>query len=466
MSEQLEIKDKSSKYEIDMTQGPILKKMLRFAIPVMFSGLLQLLFNATDIIVVGRFAGDESLAAVGASGSAVHLVITLLVGLSAGVNVTVARAYGSGNEKDIHDAVHTSISLAIIGGVIMAIIGLCVSRTLLEMMGTPDEILPLAKQYMDILFIGAPIMALYNFGSGIFRARGDTRRPLYYLMIAGVLNVGLNLFFVIVFKMAVAGVALATVLSQIVSMSLIMGTLMRERGPFRLELRKLRLHKSKVKPILVVGVPTGIQGMLFSVSNMVIQSAINSFGKIVMAGSSASASIEGFTFVGMDSCTQSAMTFTSQNMGAGKVERIPKVFKTAIGMVTAIGATMGVLSYTFGRELLGIYTENPEVVEQGMIRLLFLCVPYFVCGIMNVIPGVIRGMGYSIVTTFITIIGVCGLRVLWIETICQLPQCGTIEWVYASFGAAWLVTALANYIYYKIAYRKTLKNYNKKTASA
>ena len=466
MSKEIAVKDKSKKYEIDMTSGPILRKMLRFAIPVMFSGLLQLLFNAADIIVVGRFAGDEALAAVGASSSPVNLVVTLLIGMSTGVNVTVAKAFGGGREKDIHEAVHTSILLAIIGGFLMACIGLLSCTALLKVTGTPAEILPLSKKYMDILFIGIPIMALYNFGSGIFRARGDTKRPLYFLLIAGVLNVCLNLFFVIVIGMAVEGVALATVLSQIVSMSLIIGTLMREKGPFRLEIRKLRIHMSKMKPILIIGIPAGVQGMLFSVSNMVIQSSINSFGKIVMAGSSASASIEGFTFVTMDACAQSAVTFTSQNMGAGKTERIPMVFRTAVCMVALAGFIFGNLTYTFGRPLLGIYSQNPAVVDQGMIRLMFMCVPYFLCGIMNTIPGVIRGMGYSIVTTIVTIIGVCGLRIVWIGTICQLPQCSTIEWVYSSYAATWVVTALAHYIYYKIIYRKTIKKQQMKTASA
>ncbi len=466
MSSNIEVKDKTKKYEMDMTSGPIMRKMLRFAVPVIFSGLLQLLFNAADIIVVGRFAGDEALAAVGASSAPLNLVVTLLIGISMGVNVTVARAYGAGREREISEAVHTAITLALIGGVILAIVGLTVCTSLLKITGTPDEILPLSRKYMNILFAGIPIMALYNFGAGIFRARGDTKRPLYYLMAAGVINVCLNLFFVIVVKLAVVGVALATVLSQILSMSLIIGTLMREKGPFKLEIRKLRLYKSKVKPIIIIGVPTGIQGMLFSVSNMVIQSSINSFGKIVMAGSSASASIEGFTFVAMDACSQTAVTFTSQNMGAGKLDRIPLVFRNAVTMVAVAGFVLGNLTYTFGRPLLGIYTQNPAVVDQGMIRLLFMCVPYFICGIMNTIPGVIRGMGYSIVTTVVTIIGVCGLRILWIGTVCQMPQFSTIEWVYASYAMSWVITAIAHYIYYKIVYRKTVKTYAKEAASA
>ncbi len=466
MSQEIEKKDRSSKYEIDMTSGPILKKMLRFAIPVMFSGLLQLLFNAADIIVVGRFAGDEALAAVGASSSPVNLIVTLLIGLSTGVNVTVAKAYGAGREKDIKEAVHTAILLAVIGGLAMACIGLLACTTLLRITGTPEEILPLSRQYMNILFIGIPVMALYNFGAAIFRARGDTKRPLYFLLAAGVLNVGLNLVFVIVFHLAVVGVALATVLSQIVSMSLIIGTLMREKGSFKLELRKLRLYKSKVKPIILIGVPAGIQGMLFAVSNMAIQSSINSFGKIYMAGSSASASLEGFTFVTMDAFSQSAVSFTSQNMGAGKVDRVPIVFRSAIGLVTLAGLLFGVTTYVFGRQLLGIYTNNPAVIDAGMIRMMFLCLPYFLCGIQNVIPSTSRGMGYSVVPTIITVIGVCALRIVWIATVCQLPSCSTIEWVYISYPVTWVVTAISNYIYYKFAYKKTLKEFGIKAASA
>ena len=466
MDKDSNIKDRSSKYEINMTEGPILKKMLRFAVPVMLSGLLQLLFNAADIIVVGRFAGDEALAAVGAAGSPVNLIITLLIGLSTGVNVTVARACGAGREKDISDSVHTAILLALIGGAAMAIAGLLSCSWLLRITGTPDEILPLSRQYMDILFMGIPVMALYNFGAGIFRARGDTKRPLYYLMAAGILNVCLNLIFVIVFHLAVVGVALATVLSQTVGMCLIISTLMRETGAFRLELKKLKLHRSKTKAILLIGIPAGIQGMLFSISNMAIQSSINSYGKIYMAGSSAASSLEGFTFVAMDAFTQSAVSFTSQNIGAGKVERVPMVLRTAVTLVTAAGLTFGLLTYFFGRPLLGIYTKNPAVIDAGMVRLLFLCVPYFLCGIQNVIPGTARGMGYSVVPTLITVIGVCALRIVWIATVCQLPACSSIQWVYASYGFSWTVTSISHYIYYRFAYKKTLKEFGHKAAAA
>ncbi|MBQ2304882.1 MAG: MATE family efflux transporter, partial [Firmicutes bacterium] len=284
---------KLGKNEIDMTSGPLVSKMLKFAIPLVLSGLLQLLFNAADLVVVGRFAGSASLAAVGAAASPVNMVVCLLIGLSTGVNVVVARAVGAGREKDIHEAIHTAILVAMIGGLILVLVGLAVSEPLLRFTKTPEEVLPLAKTYQDILFIGIPIMAVYNFGSAIFRARGDTKRPLIFLSVAGALNVALNLMFVIVFHLAVVGVALATVLSQVVSTTMILITLSREKGPFKLELQKLRLHKSKLIPILRMGIPAGIQGMMFSVSNLVVQSFINAFGKTVMAASSAASSLEG-----------------------------------------------------------------------------------------------------------------------------------------------------------------------------
>ena len=449
-----------------MTNGPLAKKMLKFAIPLMLSGLLQLLFNAADIVVCGRFAGDEALAAVGAATSPVHLVTTLLIGLSSGVNVTVAKAVGSGRTKDIHESIHTSMLLAIICGFFVGAVGLMTSGMLLSLIGTPEEILPLSEVYMNILFAGVPAMAIYNFGSGIFRARGDTRRPLYYLLFAGVLNVALNLFFVIVLHMSVAGVALATALSQVISMLLIVITLMKEKEPYRLEFRKLRLYRAKVKSIVMIGIPAGIQGMLFSASNMVIQSAINSYGKIVIAGSSAASSLEGFTFISMDAFSQTALSFTSQNIGAGKIERVRYVLRTSIIMVSLAGLILGCTTYIFGRPLLGIYTKNPAVVEAGMVRLLYICVPYFLCGIQNVLPSTTRGMGYSVVPMIITVLGVCGLRVVWITTVCQLPSCSSVEWVYASYAVTWSITSISHYIYYRIVYRKESQKYISSAASA
>lgn len=442
------------KNEIDMTTGPILKKMLMFAIPVVLTGLLQFFFNAADVMVVGRFAGDEALAAVGVSGAPTHLVVNLLIGMGTGVNVVVARAFGAGKEKEISQAVHTAILLSLIGGAVVTVVGLFSSEWLLLVMGTGEDVLPLAKDYLDIIFIGAPIMALYNFGAAILRGRGDTRRPLLYLAMAGMLNVALNLYFVIVLHLGVRGVALATVLSQILSATLVIRCLMREQGAFRLQLKKLGLTWSKVKPIMIIGIPTGIQGMLFSVSNMAVQSSVNSFGKIFMAGSSAASSIEAFTFISMDGFSQSAVSFTSQNMGAGKLDRVPMILKTAVICTTVSGLLMGLMSFGFGRQLLGIYSRNPAVIEAGMVRLLYIAAPYFLCGIMNVVAGVIRGMGYAMVPTIITLIGVCGFRIIWLEAIAKIPQTSSIAWVFLSYPVTWLITALVLYAYFRSIYAK------------
>ena len=445
---------KLGKNDIDMTSGPLLKKMLKFAIPLVLSGLLQLLFHAADLVVVGRFAGSASLAAVGAAASPVNMVVCLLIGLSTGVNVVVARSIGAGRYQDIHEAIHTAILLAVIGGTILIFVGLAVSEPLLRFTNTPDEVLPMAKTYQDILFIGIPIMAVYNFGSAIFRARGDTKRPLMFLSVAGVLNVGLNLIFVIVFKLAVVGVALATVLSQVVSTTLILVTLSREEGPFKLELKKLRIYKSKLIPILRMGIPAGLQGMMFSVSNLVVQSFINSFGKTVMAASSAATSLESFTFIVIDAFSQTSVSFTSQNMGAARYDRIKKIFRLALLLGCGTGEVMGLLTYFFGEPLLGIYSTDPAVIEQGMIRLFWMCVPYAVCAFMNVVPGSVRGMGYSMFPTIATMIGACVLRIVWLETVCTLPQCSGIEWVWAAYLVTWTITGITHYIFYRIVYKK------------
>ncbi len=445
---------KLGKNEIDMTSGPLVSKMLKFAIPLVLSGLLQLLFNAADLVVVGRFAGSASLAAVGAAASPVNMVVCLLIGLSTGVNVVVARAVGAGREKDIHEAIHTAILVAMIGGLILVLVGLAVSEPLLRFTKTPEEVLPLAKTYQDILFIGIPIMAVYNFGSAIFRARGDTKRPLIFLSVAGALNVALNLVFVIVFHLAVVGVALATVLSQVVSTTMILITLSREKGPFKLELKKLRIHKSKLIPILRMGIPAGIQGMMFSVSNLVVQSFINAFGKTVMAASSAASSLEGFTFIVIDSFAQTSVSFTSQNMGAGKFDRIKKVFRMSVLLGCGIGEVFGLVTYFFGEPLLGIYSTDPAVIEQGMIRLFWMCLPYAVCAFMNIVPGSVRGMGYSIFPTVATMVGACVLRIVWLETVCTLPQCSGIEWVWAAYLVTWAITGVAHYVFYRIVYKK------------
>lgn len=453
-----EKKKKNSKYEIDMTTGSIGRKMLKFAIPLILSGMLQVLFNTADTIVVGRWAGDASLAAVGASGALFFLFTNLLIGTATGINVTVARDYGTGKIKPLQDSIHTSMALAIAGGFLIGIAGFFAARPILIIMDTPGEILDLATLYLRIVFAGMPVSAVYNFGSAILRAKGDTRRPLYYLSIAGVLNICLNLFFVIVLHMAVEGVALATVISQILSMALTLRCLTHEEPKFRLVIKHIRFNKTKVKQILSVGIPAGLQSCMFSFSNLFIQSAINSFGPIVMAGSAAASSLENFTYIGINSFTQAATSFTSQNIGAGKISRIKNISQKANILAILVGLIMGFATCFAGNFLVGIYTTNPESIAQGVYRLWFVCGMYFVYAPMDVITGVLRGMGSSTSTTIISLLGICVLRIIFFTTLFALPVFHTLFWVYATWPISWVVTGIAQFVLYKIRFRQLQGN--------
>lgn len=450
-------KEKKVRNAIDMTEGHVLKKMLLFTLPLMGSSILQLLFNAADIIVIGRFAGENSLAAVGATSSLINLLVNLFVGLSIGANVLTARYYGARQDKDVSRTVHTSVMLSIVCGSGLAVVGIVISKFVLGLMGTPDEILPLSTLYMRIYFAGMPAMMLYNFGAAILRAKGDTGRPLRYLAFAGVLNVVMNLFFVIVMHLDVAGVALATSLSQCVSALLIVRCLSREKDAFRLHKRLLHIDKRKLKLILEIGLPAGFQGVLFALSNVIIQSSINSYGKYVMAGSAASSNLENFTYFGMNAFSQAAISFTSQNVGAGRYDRIRKVLICAVSCAAVTGIVMGGLTYLFGEPLLGIYTDNPTVVKEGMTRLMFICAPYFLCGVMDTMTGMMRGLGYSVVPMVTSLIGACALRIIWILTVCQLPAFHHIEYVYMSYPVTWAITTAAHVVCYVIVRRKIQK---------
>lgn len=452
---------KKQRHAIDMTEGHVLKKMLLFTLPLMGSSILQLMFNAADIIVIGRFAGDDSLAAVGATSSLINLLVNLFVGLSIGANVLTARYYGARQDKDVSRTVHTSVMLSIVCGSALAVIGIVISKFVLGLMGTPDEILPLSALYMRIYFAGMPAMMLYNFGAAVLRAKGDTARPLMYLATAGVLNVVMNMFFVIVLHMDVAGVALATSLSQCVSAALIIRCLSRETDAFRLHKRLLHIDKRKLKLILEIGLPAGFQGVLFALSNVIIQSSINSYGKYVMAGSAASSNLENFTYFGMNAFSQAAISFTSQNVGAGKYDRVRKVLLCAVSCVIVTGVCLGGLTYIFGRPLLGIYTTSPTVVDEGMKRLMFICLPYFLCGLMDTMTGMIRGLGYSIVPMVTSLMGACVLRIAWILTVCQLPAFHHIEYVYVSYPVTWIITTAAHVLCYVIIRRKMKKTVEK-----
>lgn len=446
----------TKKHEIDMSTGSLLPKLIKFTIPVMLSGLLQLLFNAADLVVVGRFAGSVALAEVGATTAIIHLIVNLLIGLATGTNVTIARYYGAKDGKSVSETVHTTMVLAVIGGVLIGIIGVVFAKPLLGMMGTPPEIMEGAALYMRIIFIGLPVSAIYNYGSATLRAVGDTKRPLYYLAIAGVLNVLLNLFFVIVCDLAVAGVALATTLSQVLSMILTVRCLMKSDGLYRLELKKLRLYKDKLLQLLRIGIPAGLQGCVFSFSNVIIQSSINTFGAAVISGNTASASIDGFMFCALDAFNQTTTSAISQNMGARQYKRSEKVVKYCTVLVVTIGLVLGALCIIFREPLVSIYAKELDVIEYGAYRLLIISPAFFTAGLMNMMGGVNRGLGYSVLPTVVALIGACAFRIVWIFTIfAAMP---TLFMLYISYPITWALTAAAHYVCYflirKNAYAK------------
>ena len=443
-----------SKYEIDMCSGSILKKMLLFAVPLMFSSILQLLFNAADIVVVGRYAGDNSLAAVGSTTSLINLLTNLFVGLSVGANVLVAHYYGAKEKDDLRKAVHTVITISIISGLILTVVGVIGARQFLIWMDTPKEVLDLAATYLKIYFMGMTATMVYNFGAAILRAVGDTKRPLYYLLFSGVVNVGLNLLFVIKYDMDVAGVALATVISQCISAFLVIRCLIKETGAIHLDLRCLRIDRGNFYKILQVGLPAGFQGVLFSLSNVVIQSSVNGFGETVVAGNSAAGNIEGFVYMAMNAFHQAAISFTSQNMGAGKYSRINKILYVSQLYVVIVGLTMGLFVIALGKPLLGLYSGSEAVIDAGMVRLKYIVTLYFLCGMMDVMVGSLRGLGYAIMPMIVSLIGACGLRLIWIATVFQIPKFHTIEMVYITYPITWILTFLAHVVCFAIVRSK------------
>ncbi len=450
MSEQK--KKYSKKHEIDMVHGPLLGKLLLFAIPLMVSSILQLLFNAADIVVVGRFAGDESLAAVGSTSSLINLLTNLFIGLSVGANVVVAHFIGSDEKEKISETIHTSMVISILAGLVMTIFGASMARILLYWMSSPEDVIGLATVYLRIYFLGMPAMMLYNFGSAILRAAGDTRRPLYYLFFSGIVNVILNLIFVCGFELDVAGVAIATVVSQYISAGLIIRCMIREEGILHLSLRELRISKPILWKIVKIGLPAGLQGTVFALSNVVIQSAINSFGKIVVAGNAAAANIEGFVYMAMNAIHQTALSFIGQNYGAGEKKRILKILFMCQLIVIVVGVVLGNAAVLFGRPLLHIYSDNPEVVEVGLVRLQYICRFYALCGIMDVMVGALRGIGYSVMPMIVSMLGACGLRLLWIATVFQVYH--TTDMLYLSYLVSWIITELVHMICFAYLYRK------------
>lgn len=448
----------NKKYEVDMCSGSVFGKMLFFALPLMCSSILQLLFNAADIVVVGRFAGDDALAAVGSNSALINLLTNLFMGLSIGSNVLTAQYYGAKKEKDLKETVHTSMLVSLFSGLMLTIIGVVGAEVLLRLMQAPPEVLGLAVLYLRIYFLGMASMMVYNFGSAILRAVGDTKRPLYYLLGAGVINVILNLFFVITCRMGVAGVAVATVISQTVSAALVVRCLIKEQGGIHFELGELAITKEKLFKIMQIGLPAGFQGTVFSLSNVVIQSAINSFGNIAVAGNSAGANIEGFVYMAMNSFYQAAISFTSQNFGARQYGRIYKILFAGELYAVVTGVLLGNLAVLFGNELLGIFSPSREVVAVGLGRIKIICTLYALCGIMDVFVGVLRGIGYSVVPMVVSLVGACGLRLLWLATVFRIPKYHSLQTVYWSYPITWTVTLAIHALTFVVISRKLVKH--------
>lgn len=434
---------KKQRYELDMRTGPLANKILIFALPLMASSLLQLLFNAADVVVVGRYAGRESLAAVGSTTQLINLFIALFVGLSVGTNVTVARDLGAGQKEAASRAVHTSVALSLVSGMGLAVVGVLCARFMLELMGSPSDVIDLAALYLRIIFLGMPATMAYNFGSAILRAKGDTRRPLYFLTFAGVVNVALNLFFVLQLHWGVAGVAVATVVAQYISAALVLNCLMHEQGALHLDPRRLDIDRRVVGRIMQIGLPAGFQSTVFSLSNVVIQSTINSFGSVVMSGSAAASNIEGFVYAAMNAFYQTALTFTGQNYGAGECKRVDKVLIYCQAFVILTGLVLGNIAYYFGDVLVGIYAPGEtEVIRQGVVRLGYVASLYFICGFMDTMVGSLRGLGSSVIPMVVSLVGACGLRLVWVYTVFPLdPTPGNL---YISYPITWAITGFVH----------------------
>ena len=441
---------------MDMCSGPLAGKLLIFAIPLMLSGILQLLFNAADIIVVGQFTGDRAMAAVGSTSSLNNLIVNLFLGVSAGGSVVVAQYFGMRAWRDVEETVHTAVLLGLIIGVALVFVGVALARPLLALMGTTSDVIDQSVLYMRIVFLGMPALMVYDFGAGILRAIGDTRRPLLYLFAGGVINVALNLFFVIVCRMGVAGVAIGTVMSQVTSAALTIRCLVKSETVCRLTIRNLRIVRHKLFRILRVGLAVGLQSTVFNISNVLVQSAVNSFdNSVLVAGNTASSNIEGFVFTAMQAFYQASLTFTSQNAGAHRAERIRPILLWCLLFVTVTGLALGGAAALLGEPLLHIYSPSDEVVAFGLVRLRIICLTYFLDGIMDVVCGSIRGLGPRITPTVTTFLVACGFRIAWIYTVFAMDR--SLTTLYLSYPISWIITASANVICFIVFFRSWKK---------
>ena len=435
---------KKNKYEIDMCNGTIMDKLISFSIPLMLSGILQLMFNAVDIVVVGRFSGSQALAAVGSTTALINVFTNLFIGISLGANVLAARYYAAGKTKEMSETVHTAIALALVSGVVMAVTGVVFARGALEIMGTPEDVIGKSTLYMRIYFCGMPFFMMYNYGAAILRAVGDTKRPLIFLIVSGVINAVLNLFLVIGFHLDVAGVGIATVISQLVSCILVLRCLHHTESSYQLHLAKLRIRSVYLKQIFEVGVPAGIQSTVINISNAMLQSSVNSFGSIAMAGYTASNNIFGFLYVSVNSFTQACMSFTSQNYGVKKLKRMDRVLIDCMILSVVVTLILGSSVYVFGPELLHIYSDQADVIQYGMEIFSYTTVTYFLCGLMDLFPGALRGMGYSTVPMILSIIGTVGVRIIWIYGL--FPSHRSLTFLFLSYPVSWIATIIMQVI--------------------
>lgn len=445
---------KTTKHEMDMTSGNLFKKLLVFSWPIMLSGLLQLLYNAADLIVCGKFGSEHSVGAISSTNALINLIVNLFMGLSVGANVLMARCYGSNKQEKGQRVAYTAMIMSVAVGILVGAFGAICSRYFLVWMGTTEDVIDLSTQYLAIYFCGVPFSLIYNFGASLLRAVGDTRRPFYFLAGSGVFNVLFNLLFVIAFKMDVAGVALGTVLSQAISAVCIVVCLVKNKGFFRFSFKEMRFYKQEALEIAKIGLPAGLQSMLFSLSNVLIQSSVNSLGTLTVDGNGAAASIEGFVHVTMHSVAQASIAFVSANYGAGNYRNIKRVVLYALSYVCMFGMSVGGLALLLGRQLLGLYLSAPQSIEIGYSRMLIICATYFMCGVMDVFGYSLRGIGYSLLPAIVSLCGVCGFRMFWIYLVFPAEQFHSLSWLAGSYPISWVLTAAVHFTCFVILFRK------------
>ena len=455
---------KTNRNEMDMISGNLFKKIFLFSLPIILSGILQLLYNAADLVVCGKFGSEHSVGAISATNSLINLIVNLFMGLSVGANVLMARCFGANLQEKGQRIAYTSIIMSASLGEILGLFGALCSGYFLIWMGTPDDVIGLSTQYLRIYFCGVPFSLIYNFGASLLRAVGDTKRPFYFLAISGVFNVAFNLLFVIVFKMDVAGVALGTILSQVISAVCVMVCLVRNKGFFHFSFKEMRFYKKEALEIIRVGLPAGLQSAIFSLSNVLIQSSVNSLGPYTVDGNGAAGSIEGFVYVSMNSVSQACIAFVSANLGAGKWDNIKKAVWYSVAYVCIFGITVGGLAALFGKALLSIYLNNPEAIAVGYSRLRIICLTYLFCGLMDVMAYAIRGVGYSILPTVVSLVGACGLRILWVYTIFRISAMHSLQGLAVSYPVSWALTFAVHLIVFILLYKKKKREHEQFTA--